>query len=80
MITPVPVPPTPVAGGYQKENTTFTDLTGAYRSMNVPNVRISKNSPPLVGVDVQEGQLIIDRTTNKLHVVVNGVLKGVSLT
>lgn len=80
MITPAPVPPTPVSGGYQKEANTFTDLTGSYRSMNAPTVRVSKNSPPLVGVDVQEGQLIIDRATNKIHCVVNGKLMAVQLT
>lgn len=80
MITPAPVPPTPVSGGYQKENNTFTDLTGNYRALNEPKVRVSLNSPPIVGKDVQEAQLIIDRTTGKLHTVINGKLMGIQLT
>ena len=80
MVTSIPVPPTPVSGGYQKEGNTFTDLTGAYRTINATVIRASLNSPPVVNLDVQECQLIIDRTTNKLYTVINGVLKGVTLS
>jgi hypothetical protein len=76
----VPVPPTPVSGGYQKENNTFSDVTGVYRAANTPSIRMSKNSPPLVGVDANEGQMIMDKTSGKLHIIVNGVLKTITLT
>lgn len=79
-ITPAPVPPTPVSGGYQKESNTFSSVNGLYQSLNGNTVRVSKNSPPKVGVDVQEAQLIIDRTTGKLHTVINGKLVGIALT
>jgi hypothetical protein len=79
-ITPVPVPPTPTSGGFQQESNTFSSVGGIYQSLNGMTVRVSKNSPPKVGIDVQEAQLIIDRTTGKLHTVINGVLKGVALT
>ena len=78
--TPAPVQPTPVPGGYQQESNTFSSIDDIFRALNNLTVRISQNSPPVIGNDIQEAQLVIDRTTSKLYMVINGTLKSVTFS
>ena len=79
-ITPVPVTPTPIPGTYQAENNTYSSVDDIFRALNNLTVRISLNSPPVIGNDIQEAQLVLDRTAHRLYIVSNGVLKYVALT
>ena len=74
------VPATPVSGGYQQESNTFSDLGGAYKAMLNPVLKVSKNSPPQIGVDITENGHIWDKKTNRLYTVSQGKLRYVQYT
>ena len=75
-----PQPVVPKAGGYQQEPNTFAVVNDAYRYLQSGRLRMSKNSPPVLNKDVTEGQIIYDKTLNRLYLVADGTLRYVQFT
>lgn len=80
MVSPVPKNPSGKSGGYASEVATFTDMNALFQFFQPRRLRVSKNSPPVLNVDVRESEIIWDRTLNRLYTVSNGVLKYVAFT
>jgi len=74
------VPPTPKSGGFQQEPNMFSSINGLYETINSPVLRVSKHSPPQIGVDVTENGHVWDKTTNRLYTVSKGVLRYTQYT
>lgn len=80
MTSPVPQQPVPKSGNYLNEVSTFTDMNALFRAFMPRMLRVSKNSPPVLNVDVKEGEIIWDRTLSRLYTVSNQTLKYVAFT
>ena len=75
MTSPVPVNPNVKSSSFTQEPNTFSSVNDLYQFFQPKILRVSKQSPPVLGVDITEGQLLWDRTANRLYTVSNGVLK-----
>lgn len=80
MVSPKPAPANPRSGGYFSEVGTFTDMSSLFRFFQPRIMKVSKNSPPVLNVDVREGERCWDRTLNREYTVSNGVLRFVQFT
>lgn len=80
MVSPVPQPVVPKAGLYTEPSNTFTDMTGAFQFFQPKLFKMSKNSPPLLNIDVIEGEMVIDKTALRIYTCLNGALRYVQLT
>jgi hypothetical protein len=74
-----PVQPTLKEGGYVQEQSSFGDLNNLFKFFATKKLRYSKTSPPLIK-DVPEGEMILDKTLNRIYLQVDGVLKYITLT
>lgn len=79
MSSPIPQPVIPKSGGYEKEENTFSSLTDAFRFLQPKQFKASLSSPPLAK-DVNELELVIDKTALRIYTKVNGSLRYWSLT
>lgn len=80
MASAVPKAPNPKSGTYDSEVSTFTDVSALFRFFQPKILKVSKASPPVLNVDIKEGELIWDRTANRLYTVSNGALRYVAFT
>ena len=80
MTSPTPQPSVDKAGGYFKEGNTFTSFGDLFRFFQPRIMKISRQSPPVLNVDVHEGEMIWDRTANRLYTVSNQTLRYVQFT
>lgn len=80
MAKPNPVAPNIKTSTQNNEVAIATSFSDVNRYFQPKILKISKQSPPVLNVDVTEGTLILDRTAGRIYTVVNGVLKYVALT
>jgi len=80
MTSAVPQPTVPKEGGFTKEANTFASFGDLFRFFQPRIIKVSKQSPPVLNVDVHEGELIWDRTANRLYTVSNQTLRYVAFT
>ena len=80
MTSPAPQPTVNIAGNYQQESNSFTSINDIYRFFQPRIMTISRQSPPVLNVDVHEGELVWDRTANRLYTVSNQTLRYVQFT
>ena len=80
MTSPVPVNPNVKSSNFTAEPNTFASMNDLYQFFQPRIMKISKNSPPILNVDVTEGTWIWDRTANRLYTVSNNVLRYVQFT
>lgn len=78
--SPVPVNPSSKSGTYSLESNTFSSISDLFRFFQSRRMKISKNSPPVLNVDVTEGEIVWDRTANRLYTVSNQALRYVAFT
>lgn len=77
-VTPKPI--APKSSSQNNEVAIATSISDLNRYFQPKILKISKQSPPVLNVDVHEGELIFDRTLNRLYTVSNGALKYVAFT
>lgn len=80
MTSPIPVNPNVKSANYSQEPNTFSSINDLYQFFQPQRLRVSKNSPPLLNVDITEGQLLLDKTALRIYTVVNNTLRYWSLT
>lgn len=80
MSSPVPQNPSPRSGGYQQEPNSFSAFSDLFRFFQPKKVKVSKNSPPVLNVDVFEAEWVWDRTLKRLYTVSDGALRYVAFT
>jgi len=80
MTSPTPQPVAPKSSTQNNEVAIATSISDVNRFFQPKIFKISRNSPPLLNVDVTEGTLVLDRTAGRLYTVLNGVLKYVAFT
>lgn len=76
----VPVSPTPKSSGFQDEVSVATSIQDLFRFFQPARLRVSKNSPPVLNVDVTEGQMVWDRTLLRLYTASDNTLRYVQFT
>jgi hypothetical protein len=69
--SPIPAPLAPKSSTFTDQVATATSFSDLQRALANLQIRVSKNSPPGAN-DLQEMQLIYDKTTNKLWIQSNG--------
>lgn len=80
MTSAIPQSSVDKAGGYQREANTFSSFGDLFRFFQPRIMKVSKNSPPVLNVDVTEGTLVWDRTLSRLYTCSNGILRFVQFT
>lgn len=80
MSSPTPQPAIPKAGLYTEPSNTFTGLYDLFRFFQPRRMKISKNSPPVLNVDVSEAEEVWDKTLKRKYTVSDGVLRYVQYT
>lgn len=80
MTSPVPQPSIPKSGGFQREANIFSSFNDLFRFFQPRKMKVSKNSPPVLNVDVTEAEFVWDRTLNRLYTVSNNTLRYVQFT
>ena len=80
MTSPVPKPIAPKSSTFTDQVATATSFSDLQRFFQPAILRVSRQSPPVLGVDITEGQLLWDRTASRLYTVSNGALKYVAFT
>lgn len=80
MSSPIPAPIAPKSSAFTDEVASATSFSDLQRFFQPIIMRVSRQSPPVLNVDITEGQLLWDRTANRLYTVSNGVLKYVAFT
>lgn len=81
MVTkPLPQSVVDKSGGYQREANTFSSFGDVFRFFQPRRMKISKTSPPVLNVDVTEGEHVWDRTLLREYTVSDGVLRFVQYT
>lgn len=74
-----PKQPSLKEGGYGDETSSFGDFNNLFRFFATKKLRYSITSPPLLK-DVPEGEMVADKTLNRIYIRLNGVLKYITLT
>lgn len=80
MTSPLPQPAAPKSSTYPDDPsiaTSFSDLQRFYQPLSI---KVSNNSPPILNKDIKEGQIILDKTTLRIYIVVDKTLRYWSLT
>lgn len=80
MTSVLPQPAVPKSGSYEQEPNTFSSIGDLFRFFQPRRMKISKNSPPVLNVDVSEGEVVYDRSLNRLYTVANNTLRYVAFT
>jgi hypothetical protein len=80
MSSVLPQPTVPRAGNYDQEPSTFTGFSDVFRFFQPRKMKVSKNSPPVLNVDVSEAELVWDRTAKRLYTVSDGALRYIAFT
>lgn len=80
MSSPVPKAAVPKSGGYEQEPNSFSAFNDLFRFFQPRKCKISKNSPPVLNIDVSEAEWVWDRTLSRLYTVSNGALKYVAFS
>lgn len=80
MTKPSPQPIGPKSGDYGREANTFAAFNDLFRFFATKRLKVSRNSPPVLNVDVSEGELILDKTALRIYTVVDNTLRYWSLT
>lgn len=80
MTSALPQPTVAKPGGYLTESNSFSSFDDLFRFFQPRIMKISQNSPPLLNVDVKEGEIIWDRTLLRMYTVSDGVLRYVAFT
>lgn len=80
MTSPIPQPSVDKSGGFLRESNTFSSFGDLFRFFQPRKMKISKNSPPVLNVDVSEAEWVWDRTLSRLYTVSNQVLKYVQFS
>lgn len=80
MTSPVPAPISPKSSTFPDDASLGTSFADLQRFFQPQILRVSKRSPPVLNVDISEGQLLWDRTASRLYTVSNGALKYVAFT
>lgn len=75
-----PVVPIPKSGTFSQESNTFSSINDLFQFFQPQRWRYSNNSPPLLNVDVSEGQMVWDATALRLYTVSNQTLRYVQFT
>ena len=75
------IPQTPKlrSGVYDNEPATFGDVTAIFKYMVGNHLRFSLTSPPLLR-DLPEGQMVYDKTLNRIYITADGTLRYVQFT
>lgn len=79
MSDPIPAPTQGKSSQHGNEVSISTSISDIQRNMVNQTLKVSKNSPPTMN-DLKEMQPIFDKSTGKLHILVNGVSKSVQFT
>lgn len=72
MSLPPPAPIAPKTSTQNNEVATATSISDILRIISLPQIRVSKNSPPGPN-DLNEMSFIFDKTTLRLWIQINGV-------
>ena len=80
MTSPIPKPVAPKSSTFTDQVATATSFSDLQRFFQPIILRISKNSPPILNVDVSEGQILLDKTALRIYTVVDNTLRYWSLT
>ena len=80
MSSPLPQPIAPKSSTYPDDPSLATSFSDLQRYFQPQILRISKNSPPVLDLDITEGQLLLDKTALRIYTVVNHTLRYWSLT
>lgn len=75
-----PVTPIPISGSFQQESNTFSSVNDLFRFFQPLTMKMSNNSPPVLNLDVTEGQWVFDKTALRLYTVINNTLRYVQFT
>ena len=65
-------------GGYGQEQSSHGDINNLSRFFATKKLRYSLTSPPLLK-DTPEGEMVLDKTLNRIYLQVNGSLKFIAL-
>lgn len=76
MTSPSPVAPTPKSGGYQQEPNTFSSVTDLFRFFQPKSIQMATASPPSTN-QLNEGELVFDKTTLRLWTKLDGTARYV---
>jgi hypothetical protein len=77
---PVPAPIAPKSSTFTDGVASATSFSDLQRYFQPIILRISKHSPPVLNLDITEGQLLWDRTAKRLYTVSDGVLRYAAFT
>ena len=80
MTNPVPAPIAPKSSTFTDGVASATSFSDLQRYFQPIILRISKHSPPVLNLDITEGQLLWDRTAKRLYTVSDGVLRYAAFT
>jgi hypothetical protein len=78
--SPIPKPIAPKSSTFTDGVATANSFADLQRFFQPAILRISKHSPPVLNVDVSEGQLLLDKTALRIYTVVDNTLRYWSLT
>jgi hypothetical protein len=79
MVEPTPIIPTLKEGKYSQEQSISGDLNMFFRNFQGKKLKVSRNSPPLAK-EIEELELIIDKTALRIYTKVNNTLRYWGLT
>lgn len=79
MSDPAPKPVAPKSSSHSNEVAISNSISDIHRILANPTLKVSKKSPPGPN-DLKEMQFTFDKTTGKLHIMVNGVSKSVTFS
>lgn len=80
MTSPVPKPIAPRTSTQNNEVSIATSFDDVNRFFQPKIFTVSRQSPPVLNVDVTEGTFVIDRTALRVYTVINNTLRYWSLT
>lgn len=80
MSSPKPQPANIKTANQNNEVAIATSISDVNRFFQPRKIRISRNSPPLLNVDIFEAELIFDKTALRLYTVLDQTLRYVQLT
>lgn len=80
MTSPLPQPIAPKTSTQNNEVSIATSISDVNRYFQPLRFRISRQSPPVLNIDVFEGMLVFDKTALRLYTVLDNTLRYVQFT
>ena len=79
MANPIPAPIAPKSSTFTDQVATATSIADLHRAIANPTLRVAKHSPPNAD-DLVETGFVLDKTTKRIHVQINGTSHYIQLT